>query len=160
VTFARKAGFGAVAAVVASLALVPAASASTDDGLCLGANPRFDPSAEQALRGLTNSFRANAGLKPLRAKGALTVAARRHTWEMAADGLFQHSNTSGSFPWAGKHAAGENLALADTAQDAMWLLTQSPTHRHTLLGRVYTHIGIGAMRTCTGSLLVTQDFLG
>lgn len=156
----RTASIGALACALGALAFAPTATPSVADGLCLPPNPAFDPGAEKALRGLTNAFRASQGLRPLRPKAALTAVARQHSRDMAAGGYFQHSNVNGRFPWAGGRAAGENLALADTPQQAMSLLSQSPTHRHTLLSSTYRRFGIGAMRTCTGALLITQDFLG
>ena len=35
----------------------------------------------------------------------------------------------------------------------------SPHHRAALLSREYRVTGVGAVRTCTGSLVITQDFM-
>lgn len=139
---------------------IPASTAfaSSEDGLCVGPQSAIDPGAEQALRTMTNEFRAANGVAPLRASARLTGAARRHSVRMAREDFFGHSSAGGGFPWARRRAAGENLALAESPQAAMELLKGSATHRHTLLSRTYRRIGIGAFRTCTGSLLVTQDF--
>ncbi|MEW6582504.1 MAG: CAP domain-containing protein [Actinomycetota bacterium] len=159
-TFARTARLSAAAAACALLAAAPAATPAVDDGLCLGPGSGYDASAERTLRSLTNAFRSSMGLPRLRPKGALTSAARRHSRSMAAGGYFQHSSRGGAFPWAGGRVAGENLAMAQSPEQAMGLLARSPTHRRTLLSRAYTRFGIGAIRTCTGALLITQDFQG
>jgi uncharacterized protein YkwD len=124
----------------------------------VGSQSEFDPAAEQALRNLANEFRAEHGVAPLRASTRLTRAARRHSFRMAREDFFGHSGGSQGFPWSRSRAAGENLALAETPQAAMELLKGSATHRHTLLSSTYHRVGIGAFRTCTGHLLVTQDF--
>lgn len=144
--------------MVALVVSVSTAFASPEGGICVGPQSSIDPAAERALRTLTNEFRAANGMGPLRASARLTRAARRHSVRMAREDFFGHSSAGGGFPWARSRAAGENLALAESPEVAMELLKGSSTHRRTLLSRTYRRIGIGAFRTCTGALLVTQDF--
>lgn len=141
-----------------SLLPVSTAFASPEDGICVGPESAIDVGAEQAIRALTNEFRAANGVAPLSGSPRLTRAARRHSVRMAREDFFGHSSQGGGFPWSRNRAAGENLALAETPEAAMELLKGSSTHRHTLLSRTYHRVGIGVFRTCTGSLLVTQDF--
>ena len=155
----RALRFGLVAI---GITLVPtsAALASPDDGICVGPESTFDAGAEAELRTLANNFRTENGVRPLRASARLSGVARRHSLKMAQTHVFGHSGSSGGFPWSRSRPAGENLALAGTPEAAMELLKGSPTHRHTLLSRSYRNVGMGAFRTCTGHLLVTQNFTG
>ena len=155
VSWTRRIGVAAACAAVAS---APTAAAAPS-GVCVGPAVSFDAHAESAIRALANRFRVSAGLRPLRARAALTRVARRHSLEMARRGRFAHSLRNGRFPWAKGRPAGENLALAGTAREAHVMLTLSPPHRATLLGGRYRSFGVGVLRTCTGQLLVTQDFL-
>lgn len=144
-----------------AIALVPAstAAASADDGICVGPDSKVVPEAERALVSLTNEFRASRGLAPLARSPRLTGVARRHSTRMARLDFFGHSGSGNRFGWAKSRPAGENLALAESPAVVMSLLKGSTTHRRTLLGR-YRWVGIGVFRTCTGDLLVTQDFIG
>ena len=157
----QRALMAVTAAACAAMIAAPAAlAASEQDGVCADSPVSYDPAAERALRSLTNCFRHEYGKAPLRARGQLTRAARAHSLRMAQQGVFAHSNGGGGFPWAEGRPAGENLALAATPEQAIALLKESPSHRRTLLGATYRRIGIGALRTCTGHLLITQDFQG
>ena len=144
--------------VGAALLSTPVAVASPDDGICVGPRPTFDVAAERSLRTMTNVYRVQHGLRPLRAAGRLTRVARNHSLAMARADSFAHSGSSGRFPWAGSRAAAENLALGGTAEVVMDLLKNSTTHRDILLASSYRRFGIGVLVTCTGYLLVTEDF--
>jgi len=156
VSWRRRIG---IAAACAAVAWAPTGAAAPS-GICIGPEVTFDAHAESVIRALANRFRASAGLRPLRARAALNRVARRHSLEMARRGSFAHSLRNGRFPWANGRTAAENLALAGTARQTHVVLTQSPPHRATLLGRRYRSFGVGALRTCTGQLLVTETFLG
>jgi uncharacterized protein YkwD len=155
----RQAWLG-ILAVAATLIPVSGATGSVGDGLCVGPEARFDPAAEQALRSMTNTFRAENGIRPLRARAGLTRAARRHSLSMAESDSFAHSGNGRGFPWARNRPAGENLALAESPEAVMELLKGSAPHRRTLLSPTFRRFGVGVLRTCTGHLLVTEDFVG
>lgn len=146
--------------VTVGLALlpVPGAVATPENGMCVGPQPTFDIAAERSLRAMTNAFRAERGLRPLRAAARLTRIARNHSLRMARTEVFGHSGTSRGFPWSPSRAAGENLALAGSPGAVMQLWKGSPAHREALLSPAFRRFGIGVLRTCTGYLLVTGDF--
>jgi uncharacterized protein YkwD len=117
-----------------------------------------------------NRVRAEHGLTPLRYDAHLQRAARAHTREMLATGVFQH----GAFDvrlvrFAVKGTViGENLAWGDGARGtadgilAAWLA--SPEHRANLLRPAFTRIGIGDLvggfLGCDDAHVVTADFAG
>lgn len=149
-----------VAIVAIGLALLPVsgAVATPENGICVGPQPTFDIAAERSLRTMSNTFRAERGLRPLRAAARLTRIARKHSLRMARTEVFSHSGTSRGFPWSPSRAAGENLALADSPEAVMQLWKGSAAHRDALLSPAFRRFGIGVLRTCTGYLLVTEDF--
>jgi uncharacterized protein YkwD len=92
---------------------------------------------------LVNVERANAGLAPLVANGALNGSSIAHASWMAANGVLQHS----TFP-GGWHAWGENIAQgygSAASVVAGWM--GSPGHKANILNPAYTQMGIGYSAT-------------
>jgi uncharacterized protein YkwD len=127
-----------------------------------------------------NAFRRANGLVPLRLSVKLSLAARRHTAEMAARGYFSHSSADGSkfdrriaryysiAKWS-YWSVGENLLWSSPDVDAagalqMWL--NSPEHRANLMTKRWREIGLSALHSASAPgtfggrevTIVTTDF--
>jgi uncharacterized protein YkwD len=101
-----------------------------------------------------NGARASAGVGALSIDGNLERAARDHTQELLANGLFTHdflkNGTSYPFPtWIGWYTSnmctGENLAYWQptlSGPEAVTLWLNSPAHRAALLSGGFTKVGI------------------
>lgn len=110
---------------------------------------------EQAKAGevltLLNAERARAGCQPLTIDPKLTLAAQRHSQDMAVNNFVSHIGSTGTNP--GQRASsvgyiwstvGENVAAGYTTAEAVmsgWMTSDS--HRQNLLNCAYIHIGIG-----------------
>lgn len=100
---------------------------------------------------LTNEFRAQNGLAPLKLNSELNTAAQRHSQDMAVGDYFSHTGKNGSQPWDRAKAAGyearsmgENIAAGQTTAKAVveaW--KNSPGHRANLLNSKFTELGVG-----------------
>lgn len=134
------------------------------------------PGAEEEILALLNQARAEAGLNPVAHDPALRDVARAYSRQMYLEGFFAHTTppcrTQGrdapgcTDPFdrmraagIGFDVAGENLALAPTAERAHRGLMDSPGHRANILNPDYTHIGIGVYAGPFG-LMVSQEFTG
>lgn len=105
----------------------------------------------QRVLNLTNEYRKDNGLPPLRVNRALTSAADWMARDMAKNQYIDHTDKLGrklpqrlkdfSYSYS---AAGENLAAGQTTPEQVlqsWI--KSPGHRANLLNREFTEIGIG-----------------
>ncbi|TAK24773.1 MAG: hypothetical protein EPO26_06065 [Chloroflexota bacterium] len=133
--------------------------------LVAGARATLDPEAELDMVSLVNRERASGGLTPLVFDDRLTLAARDHGLEMARLGYFAHQSPISGSPFdrlvrSGVRftIAGENLALAPTAESAHRGLMNSPEHRRNILSPTFRRIGIGAMLVEGTGMLFTQAF--
>jgi uncharacterized protein YkwD len=127
--------------------------------------PNYDAQAERQLLEMANVTRARAGLTPLRMDEGLVRAARAHAAQMAQQKQISHQ-FSGEPPLIQRIAtssslhleqAGENVAVAGTADQAHEALMASPPHRDNLLSPKYNVAGIGVFRQ-GHTLYVAQDF--
>jgi uncharacterized protein YkwD len=123
--------------------------------------------AEARMLTLLNEVRRAAGLAPVAADADLRAVAIGHTQDMIAGRFFGHvSPTTGRVDDRLQRAgvlvrlAGENLAQAETAEQAHRFLMDSPGHRANMLGAKFTHVGIGVgVRSGeAGELLATLVF--
>lgn len=149
---------GLLIAVVALLVIAPGAGAASMT------------SPETALLHQMNVVRAQYGLQPLRFDTRLEQAARFHSREMLADGVFEH----GAFGARMAHfrvqgtLAGENLAWGTgslgTANGVVAAWLASPEHRANLLRASFRRVGIGeltgAFQGQSAARVVTADFAG
>ena len=129
------------------------------------AQPRPRPDLEARMLELVNAERTAAGLRPLRADAALTQVARRHSVDMFARGYFSHITPEGHDPFDRMRAAdvrflaaGENLALARSLQQAHDGLMDSPGHRANILRPAFGRLGVGVLDGGARGLMVTQKF--
>jgi uncharacterized protein YkwD len=106
-----------------------------------------------SLQGLVaemNSYRAQAGLQPLRLNARLNDAASDRIRDMYAKRYFDHVAPDGTQPfiWARRHdyryaTIGENLAAGyPSAQRVVAGWMNSPGHRANILGRTFEDIGL------------------
>ncbi|HET9159160.1 MAG TPA: CAP domain-containing protein [Caulobacteraceae bacterium] len=124
------------------------------------AGGRFDAAFEEALLGLTLSFRAEQGSAPVAVDPALTLAARAHAADMAAGKFFEHDTPDG-FTTLDRTGLlvrkmmgvfGENLAYQTgaagvvTPRNCFQGWQARPGHRANLLRPDFTHVGHGVVR--------------
>lgn len=122
------------------------------------------PDAERAMLVAINRERRDRGLRPLEWCESCAVVARAHSRDMYRDGYFSHEDLDGNDPFDRMQAAdipydaaGENLALAPTVEEAHEGLMTSPEHRDNILRPVFDEIGIGIYEGPYG-LMCTQLF--
>jgi uncharacterized protein YkwD len=153
---ARAAGGGLLIALLGIwvvlgglVGLAPGATGTPKAGT---ASRRHLAKVERRLRECTNAARLKNGLKPLRARMVLHLAARMHAYHMARFHFLDHVDQQGREPWdriamfhPREHyvAMGENIAGGQaTARSACSALLHSPEHRDNMLGP-YNRIGAG-----------------
>ena len=100
---------------------------------------------------LTNAFRAQNGVAPLKLNDELNAAAQGHSQDMALQDFFSHTGKDGSQPWdrakeIGYQARtmGENIAAGQRTPEAVvegW--KNSSGHRRNMLNPNYTELGVG-----------------
>jgi Cysteine-rich secretory protein family len=116
------------------------------------------PTTEAAVVDMTNAFRVENRLAPVRRNALLTAAAKAYAAYLARTAKFAHE-ADGRQPWDRTQAAGykhcsisENLALnqdsrgfetQQLARDAVEGWKSSPPHRAAMLGAAVTEIGVG-----------------
>lgn len=126
--------------------------------------------AERKVIRLVNQFRAQHGLRRLRASRALSRAATVHSTDMIRRNFFSHASSNGT-PMGSrvKHYTrarwvGENLAIASgrgTASRVVRMWIHSAGHRAILLNPKSRSIGVGKRRGAVGSFrgtVYTADF--
>ncbi|NJN85000.1 MAG: CAP domain-containing protein [Leptolyngbyaceae cyanobacterium SL_7_1] len=116
---------------------------------------------DQVLQ-LTNTFRQQQGLKPLRYNLKLAAAAELHSQNMALQDFFSHTSMDGASPFDRMRGAGynysyaaENIAVGYTTPEAVmqgWI--NSPSHKVNLLNPNLRELGVGYyhLPTDTGKL--------
>jgi hypothetical protein len=123
---------------------------------------------ENNLFSILNRDRARRGLPPLILDGSLARIARDHSRNMAAQGILSHDlSSSGDLKARLNRArylvrkARENVARAESIEQAETALLKSPGHRQNILATDVTHAGVGIARgsASDGSdLYITQVF--
>ncbi|KAB8161550.1 CAP domain-containing protein [Streptomyces sp. 3MP-14] len=107
--------------------------------------------AAEAVLGLVNQARGQAGCQPLRLDAGLTNVALAHSRDMAQRGYFDHTDPDGRTPWDRAAAAGvsgmggENIAMGQPdAQSVVDAWMNSEGHRANILNCDFTTMGLGA----------------
>jgi uncharacterized protein YkwD len=126
-----------------------------------------DPKAEkteQQIFQLANQARKDAGVEPLQWNEQAAEAARAHAKLLAQNQSLSHQFSSEPALRERLGATGlrfdataENVADAESAEEAHQALMNSPPHRQNLLNPKYNSLGIG-VATNGNQLYVTQDF--
>jgi len=108
--------------------------------------------SEARLFELLNQSRAAAHLPALSLDDELRDVAFGHSTDMAEHDFFGHVSPTTGDPQARLQRAGvvvsafgENIAQADTPENAHESLMSSPGHRAVMLGAAFTHVGIAAV---------------
>lgn len=106
---------------------------------------------EQKVINLVNQERQKHGLSSLTPHSSLTMAAKRHSQDMAENNFFSHTGSDGSTPFtrmreAGYQfrTAGENIAAGYSSPQAVftgWM--NSDGHRRNILNPNYCELGVG-----------------
>jgi len=124
------------------------------------------PESAAEIFELLNRARVEAGLEPLEWSDRLAAVGEGHATEMYLNGYFAHDSPVtgdvGDRLFAAGivyRIAGENLALAATADDVHHGLMGSPGHRANILGPDYRELGIGVVVGPLG-LMTVQVFTG
>lgn len=121
---------------------------------------------------LTNLYRQQAGLQPLRLNATLNTAAHAHSLDMATQDFFGHVGSNGSTVFNRLDTAGYNYATAGeniaagftTAKTVVEAWMNSPAHRQNILTPFVEEVGIGYvfLPNDSGKLKLrsywTQDF--
>ena len=122
-------------------------------------------SAENEVLRLINRERMSRGLNSLSMNYTALQVARAHSRDMFANGYFSHKDLQGRSPFDRMKdgrvrfgSAGENLALAPTAELAHSGLMNSPGHKANILSPNYKTVGIGVIDGGQYGLMITQDF--
>ena len=115
--------------------------------------PTTPAESEGRLFELLNQSRAAARLPALALDETLREVAFAHSTDMADHDFFGHVSASTGDPEARLRRAGvvvsaygENIAQADSPENANESLMSSPGHRAVMLGAQFTHVGIAAVR--------------
>ncbi|GDX62213.1 hypothetical protein LBMAG33_5230 [Candidatus Levyibacteriota bacterium] len=125
----------------------------------------IDIVAEKNMLELINNERKNNGLNPLVMNEKLRIVAQNQSRDMFANGYFSHTSLNGLTPFdrlrkmnISYKYAGENLALAPSAEIAMQGLMNSKGHRASILSPNFKQIGIGAINGGIYEVMFSQEF--
>lgn len=115
---------------------------------------------------MLNAARLAEGSKALARDAALDKLAKVHSDEMAKAKMVGHDvgtgDPSARIKAAGYKAriAGENVASAQTSQNAHRALWSSPSHRSNMLHGDFSKVGVAVVKDSEGRVWVTQLFAG
>jgi uncharacterized protein YkwD len=133
-------------ATIGPMAASPAAAASDN---------------ERQLRSMVNDTRDQHDVRRLRMRRFLVQAARRHSQEMAATGVLEHSDDLAAVgegrDW---NIIGENIGYGPSVDLLHDAFLNSPPHRKNELNRVYRDVGVGMAQSADGRYWVTVLFMG
>ena len=123
---------------------------------------------ETALLAETNAVRKAHGLAALRADAKLVAVARARSRDMAKRNYFDQVTPEGRsvftvmreqklyFGEGGENIAKSKRSAADAPKDVVAGWAKHPAHRANLLQESFNRVGIGAIRTADGQVVVTQ----
>ena len=115
---------------------------------------------------MINAARASEQLGPLVRDATLDKIARAHSEEMLKVRLVGHDvgtgDPSARLRAAGvsAHVAGENVATANSLENAHRALWASPSHRGNMLLDQFKRVGVAVVRAADGMVWVTEMFSG
>ena len=122
----------------------------TPDGCSISGNTTY----ENQVVNLINQERTNRDLSALTQNSSLSLAARRHSEDMACNDFFSHTGSDGStlssrilaagysYSWAAENiAASSNCSFSAQSVVNMWM--NSTGHRNNMLSENAVHIGVG-----------------
>jgi uncharacterized protein YkwD len=131
----------------------------------------FRSSTERVMLKLLNTIRRDHGLRPFKFSVALRESAREHSADMLEHQYFEHNSPTQTFDKRIRHfynspLVGEDIAWGtgrySTPQGLVGLWMHSATHRHIILMRSLTRIGLGVavgkFEGSPGAAMATADF--
>ena len=154
----------AVTAATALATLVAVSPAHAGVTACSSSTASAEPTSanvsqvKRTVLCLVNRERTRRGLKRLRASSKLDRAATKHSRDMVRRGYFDHVSPGGGtmqdrleqagwFNGARSYAFAENIAWGGghlgSAKRIVQSWMKSAGHRHNILGRRYTELGVG-----------------
>ena len=136
------------AAAAAICALAPVSTAAA-------ACPSTETASAREIGSQINATRAASGVAPLKGSLMLLRTARAHSAAMASTRTLWHD----PLRWARRRSAGQNVGIGVTAQQVFTAFMASPPHRAAILNRRFSRMGVSAARSCSGTLLVTVNFM-
>lgn len=123
--------------------------------------------SEQQMIDLVNQERKKVGLSALTVDSRLVKVARMKSQDMIGKKYFAHQSPTYGSPFDMMKVqgitykyAGENLAGAQTVQQAHTNLMNSSGHRANILNANYKKIGIGVVQGGPYGLMISQEFTG
>jgi uncharacterized protein YkwD len=126
------------------------------------------PSMEYPIISWTNTVRKSYGRGAVAPNPQLTLAARRHAMNMAAQETMSHTLDGTGMPERVKiagypyAAVGENVAYNFGYQNPDWKLFESwlnsPGHLQNIMNGQFTEIGVGIARSASGKYYACQVF--
>ncbi len=108
---------------------------------------------------LTNTERANRGVRRLSVASDLTSIAERHSRNMASRRSIYHDENLPN-EVSGWRKLGENVGRGSSARSVHNAFMSSSTHRSHILDPSYNQIGVGAVRGSDNYLYITEVFAG
>lgn len=115
---------------------------------------------ERDVQRWVNLVRRNRGLKPLRLAGCTDAVAERWSAYLARNDRFYHQSMTKLLDQCNAYYAGETLGRGSiTPRRLVGLWMHSPAHRHVLLSRKPSRIGIGASPNAYGEWVVAANFM-
>jgi len=154
-----------VALTVVVVLVVPSGAARAGDGSRdrrVRSGPAVLPDAQGRIVELINRERVAVGLARLRVDEAARRVAERWSRQLALEGGLRHNErylSPDSLERLHATMVGENVAVGDSLDHLHQLFMASPPHRGNVLQPDYTLVGVAAVRTPTGRIYLTEDFL-
>jgi len=147
--------------IVAALATVWAVASPLAAG-CAFATPIEQispvPSESAAFVAKINELRASQGLNPLSVDGNLTSVAQDWAVNMASQDSIFHRDDLRSGITSSWRRLGENVGMGPNVNDLMQAFIASPGHYKNLVDPIFTHIGVGSVRTPDGLMYTAHEF--
>ncbi|HET7487740.1 MAG TPA: CAP domain-containing protein [Acidimicrobiales bacterium] len=120
------------------------------------------PSEAHRLLDLVNGERAKAGLGAIAWRDDIAAIAVQHSMDMAQAGDIFHNTdffSAGVKRTLNAAVRGENVAFNIGVDEAHLALMNSPGHRANILDSRFSVAGFSVVRTTTGTVYVTEDFI-
>ena len=129
-------------------------------------NNEYVTDEEFEMLKLINEYRQEQGLNLLELDMELTRVARTKALDMIDNNYFDHSSPTYGTPFDMIESynieyslAGENLADAQSVEDAFQSLMESTEHRENIIKSRYDRVGNGVVKKENGGFMVVQLFI-
>jgi hypothetical protein len=143
-------GAGALGAVTL-LGMAGAVPASADSAA---------PAAASSFVSDINQLRASHGLGLLTVSPTLTSIAGGWSEQMSAAGSISHNPSLAAEAPSGWAILGENVGVGGNEPSLQQAFTNSPEHYANMVNPRYSEIGVSVVVTTSGTMYVTEDYVG